>query len=124
VQFVGAVGLAIFGAGVAQLMMAVKKRLQEQIDAYKLDAQQRGWVLLLGRIGTIARGLIFIVTGWLLVYAAITIDPAKAGGLDNALRVMSQQPYGKFLLGFAAIGLIAFGLYSFLGAAWFRIKQT
>jgi hypothetical protein len=80
--------------------------------------------LLLGRIGTIARGLIFIVTGWLLVYAAITIDPAKAGGLDNALRVMSQQPYGKFLLGFAAIGLIAFGLYSFLGAAWFRIKQT
>jgi hypothetical protein len=34
-----------------------------------------------------------------------------------------RQPYGTFLLGFVALGLMAFGIYSMLSAVWFRLKR-
>jgi anionic cell wall polymer biosynthesis LytR-Cps2A-Psr (LCP) family protein len=38
--------------------------------------------------------------------------------------VVLQQPFGHWLLGIVAIGLIAFGLYSLLSAFWFKFKRA
>jgi hypothetical protein len=38
----------------------------------------------LGMIGTVARGLVFALAGALVIDAAVTYQPAKAGGLDTA----------------------------------------
>ena len=48
-------------------------------------------------------------------------DPKQARGLDGALLEIAQRPYGEFLLGVVAAGLIAYGLYCFVQARYRRI---
>ena len=120
---VGLVGLAIFGAGVAQIVEGWKADFDMRFDAYALNASQRRWATRLGRFGYIARGVVLDIIGAFLVQAAIFQDPSKVRGLDGALVELTRHPYGVFLLAIVAAGLIAFGAYSLLGAAWFRFKK-
>ena len=63
----------------------------------------------------------FAVAGVLVVVAARTDQPAKAAGLDGALKTLRDQPFGPVLLFLAAAGLIAFGLYGLLEARYRRV---
>ena len=45
-------------------------------------------------------------------------------GFDGAFKYLARQPYGLWILAVIALGLIAFGLYSFMSAAWFRLKNN
>ena len=65
--------------------------------------------------------LVFAPDRLFLVKAAWEFDPKEARGLDGALLELSQQPYGAFLLGAVAIGLLAYGLYCFVQARYRRI---
>jgi hypothetical protein len=53
--------------------------------------------------------------------AAVGSQPAKAGGIDKALLTLRSQPFGEFLLIFAALGLAIFGVYSLCEARWRRV---
>ena len=75
----------------------------------------------LGMIGTAARGAVFAFAGGLVIEAALTYNPAKAGGIDKALLTLRNQPFGAVLLGLAALGLIIFGTYSLCEARWRRV---
>jgi type IV secretory pathway VirB2 component (pilin) len=75
----------------------------------------------LGTVGTVARGLVFALAGVLVIDAAVTASPSKAGGLDTALHTLRNQPFGEFLLIIAALGLIAFGIYGLAEARWRRV---
>jgi hypothetical protein len=68
----------------------------------------------LGIVGYVAKGIAYGVAGVLLVTAARTYDPAKARGLDAALRTLAAQPYGQLLLAIIAAGLAAFGVFCLL----------
>lgn len=72
-------------------------------------------------IGTIARGLVFALTGALVVEAAVRYQPSKAGGLDTALRTLRDQPFGMFALIVAGLGLITFGIYGLCEARWRKV---
>ena len=74
-------------------------------------------------MGTIARGIVFAVTGLLAVVAAWTADPAKAGGLDQAFRTLLQQPFGTSLVVVLGAGLVLFGVYGLAEAAWRRVTD-
>jgi hypothetical protein len=51
------------------------------------------------------------------VYAALTHDPQKSGGLDQALHRVLQEQFGAPALVVIAIGLACYGLFCF---AWAR----
>jgi hypothetical protein len=89
-----------------------------------MTAEQREWVDRMGSIGTIALGIVLGVTGFLAILAAITLDPQKVGGIDSALAFLTQQPYGPYLLGVVALGLVAYAIFSFMAALWFKIKEA
>ena len=74
-------------------------------------------VVRLGQIGCIVKGVAFAVVGGLFGWAAISYDPGKAGGLDDALRNVNGAPFGAGLLTLMALGLACFGVYCF---AWAR----
>lgn len=78
-------------------------------------------VLLVGRVGYLGKGVAIGVVGILFGWAALSYDPDKAGGLDDALKTVRDQPYGPVLLSLVAIGLAAFGLFCF---AWARYVKT
>ncbi len=77
-------------------------------------------VLTLGVFGHVAKGLAFLVTGSLLVAAAVFADSRWVGGLDAGLRYLLTLQSGPVLLNVVAAGLIAFGLYLVARAAFLR----
>ena len=46
---------------------------------------------------------------------------SKATGLDGALRTVREQPYGPWLLSAVALGIGAYGVYSFARARHARV---
>ena len=72
-------------------------------------------------IGTAARGAVFALAGILVIEAAVTYQPSTAGGIDQALLTLRNQPFGEFLLILAALGLIIFGVYGLCEARWRRV---
>ena len=68
-----------------------------------------------------ARGLVFALTGALVVSAAWTYDAAKASGLDGALRTLRDRPSGELLLTLAGAGLAIFGIYGLAEARYRRV---
>ncbi len=109
------VGLAIIAIGVRQIYKAITANFMEDLILGVAEV-----TVLLGRIGYAAKGVAFIVAGALFGWAAIDYDPEKAGGLDEALRTIKEQPFGPVLLTILAIGIAAFGVYAF---AWSRTAR-
>jgi hypothetical protein len=120
---VGIIGVFVIGVGLAQVYQGFSRKFDKQFQLYALDQRQAVWIERIGRIGTVARGLVFAITGVFLTLAAYYFSPEKARGIDGALIALLQQPYGSWLLSLVGLGLIAFGFYSINGAAWFRFKQ-
>jgi hypothetical protein len=77
-------------------------------------------VLTLGVFGHSAKGVAFLVTGGLLIAAAVFADSRWVGGLDAGLRYLLTLRSGPILLNVVAAGLIAFGLYLVARAAFLR----
>jgi hypothetical protein len=71
-----------------------------------------------GLLGHLARFVVFGLIGLFLAKAAWEFDAEETRSLDGALREVAAQPYGTFLLGAVAIGLGAYGLYSFAQARY------
>jgi hypothetical protein len=88
-----------------------------------LPTAVRGAVVVLGRVGTIARGIVFAVTGVLVIGAAWTATAAKAGGIDQAFTTLLAQPYGTVLVVGLGLGLMVFGVYGLAEAAWRRVTD-
>lgn len=65
-----------------------------------------------------ARGTVFAAAGGFAVHAAVRYDPAKAKGVDDTLRTLTQTPAGPWLLVAVAVGLVLFGIFSLAMARW------
>ncbi len=74
-----------------------------------------------GVAGYVAKGLVLAGAGVLVIVATVQADPAKASGLDAAVKTLGQAPFGKFLLILAAVGIAAFGAYSFVRSRYNRM---
>jgi hypothetical protein len=120
---IGGVGVAAIGAGLYQMYSAIKMDFDQRFKPYALTPDQRRIAIQIGRFGTFARGVVFGLVGFFLALAAVQANPRHARGFDGALDYLAKQPYGIWLLGFVAIGLIAFGIYSLMSAMWFRFKR-
>lgn len=120
---VGGFGVSAIIAGLAQIYMGLKPHFEQRFKPYSLTSEQMMIARRIGRFGTVARGIVFGIAGGFLVLAAWESNPGQARGFNGALDFLADQPYGIYLLGIVAAGFIAFGLYSFVGAAWFKFKK-
>jgi hypothetical protein len=118
---VGIVGLAIVIAGLMLVYEGVRRDFLKYLQLSQLSPRARRLVERLGMIGTAARGAVFALAGVLVIDAAVSYQPAKAGGIDKALLTLRNQPFGEVLLILAALGLIAFGIYGLCEARWRRV---
>lgn len=117
---VGVVGLVIVAVGVYHVVKGARKKFLEDL-AGTGGRSVRPMVVQLGRTGYIAKGIALGVVGGLVVAAAATADASRAGGLDEALRAMRDQPYGSVLLLVVGLGIAAYGGYSFARARFARL---
>ncbi|HEY9290776.1 MAG TPA: DUF1206 domain-containing protein [Microlunatus sp.] len=110
------VGAAVIAVGVSQIVKGARGSFTEDL---------RGSVstpsIVVGVVGYIAKGISLVLVGGLFGWAAITYDPQRAGGLDDALRLVRDQPAGPALLTVLAVGLACFGLFCFV---WAKNAET
>lgn len=113
---VGAVGLAIIGYGGALVHRGWTEKFREHLDAQGQSGKDGSAYVKAGKVGYIAKGVAIAVVGGLFGYAAITHDPKKSGGLDQALQTVLEQPFGQALLVVIALGIACYGVFCFARA--------
>ncbi|NKY27825.1 DUF1206 domain-containing protein [Nocardia gamkensis] len=104
-------GLIIIGVGGYHVYKGASRNFLED-----LRGTQSAFVRRLGTVGYIAKGLAVAAVGLLVILAATKDDPNKSAGLDGALKTLGAQPFGVALLLIAGLGIITYGLYSFVMA--------
>jgi len=113
---VAVVGLAVVGTGGYHVVKGWARKFLQ-------DLSQNPGVLATraGVVGYIAKGFALVVVGVLFLSAAAQNSARKATGLDGALRTLRQQPEGPWLLTAVALGIAAYGVYSFARARHARV---
>lgn len=115
---VGAVGLAVVGAGLFNGVRALTATFRKDLRTGMMRQAEERWYTALGVFGHLARGVVFALIGVFLLRAAWEHDPDEAIALDGALRKLAGEAYGPFLLGTVACGLLAYGLFCFVQARY------
>lgn len=114
-------GIAVIVSGFVQLRDGWTEKFRKHLKEQEMDPNEQRLAVKTGKLGLIARGIVFLLSGWFLIRAALQYNPAEARGLAGALETLASQPAGPWLLGLVALGLIAFGAYSILLARYRRI---
>lgn len=74
------------------------------------------WTDRLGRVGLVARGVVYLVIGALAVQVAAGRSGARTDK-EGALQAVVEQPFGRVLLGLLALGLLAYVAWQAVEAA-------
>lgn len=109
---VALVGAVVAGIGVGLGIFGWRAGFVDQLDRHaRARDGRRVPIVVLGRVGYLAKAAALEVIGVLLVWAAWTHDPHKSGGLDEALRELLGGSLGKAAIIVVAVGLGCFGLF-------------
>jgi hypothetical protein len=114
-------GAAVIAYALSELRDGWTERFRQKLKMGEMDPAEQRLAIRTGKTGLLARGIVFLLSGWFLLQAALRFDPSRARGLSGALDTLAAQPFGPWLLGAVALGLVAFGAYSILEARYRRI---
>lgn len=117
---VAGVGGGVILFGLFELYRAYSAKFRRKLDLARLSADGQQRVVLMGRVGIAARGIVFGIIGWFLLQAALQHQPSEARSFQTALETLQQQGYGQYLLAAVGIGLLCFGLFE-LAEARYRV---
>lgn len=115
---VGVLALGLAGYGVYQFVRAYRASFMDHFRLEGEAARHRDKVRKAGQWGLSARGVVYVLTGAFMAQAALQSDADEAGGLDQALATLQQQPAGPWLLALVAIGFVLYGVYCGVNAAY------
>jgi hypothetical protein len=114
-------GLVVLGVAVYQFVRGIGRKFLADDKTEQMGPAMKTWITWAGMVGHIARAVVFGLVGVFLVRAAIDYKADEAIGLDGALGKLYDHPYGPWLLGAVAVGLLAFGIFSITEARYRRI---
>ena len=115
--------IGVAGAGAILLALALAWRAVHREHSDKLELSRvpdrlRRPAVTVGVFGLVGRSAVVGLVGGFLVNAAVRFDPEQAQGLDGALHVVAEQPFGSVLLGSAAVGVLGYALWSLIETLW------
>jgi hypothetical protein len=113
---VSAVGLGIIGVGGYHVVKGWTKKFLQDLRKHPGAVATRA-----GMVGYIAKGVSLALVGVLFLTAALQNSANKATGLDGALHSLREQAAGEWLLSAVALGIAAYGVYSFARARYARV---
>jgi hypothetical protein len=108
---VGAMGIGIVIGGLYQIYYGLAVQFEYKLDESEMSDREKFWTIRSGQAGFISWGVIFLVIGGFLIRGAVRYDPDDAMDMVEALEKILMQPYGPWLLGGVAAGLILYGLF-------------
>lgn len=115
-----AVGAGIFVVAGYFIYRGATGKFEDNLNGKPSGSAGRA-VTMLGTVGYVAKGIALGVLGLLLIIATVKNNPEESTGLDGALKSLQEQPFGIWILGAVALGLIAYGLYMIVRARYQRM---
>jgi hypothetical protein len=100
----------LVGVGIMQLINAWRCKFAEHLEP---SVRNENWVLWVGRGGYVARGVVFLISGYFLFRSAQDSQASQAGGMQEALAWLTS-PWDLIV----AVGLGLFGLFSLVEARY------
>ncbi len=117
-QWLVGLAAAIFiGVGFYQKYYALSNKYKKHADKAGSSESKKA-LLIAGKIGYLARGIVWLIIGWLFIKAALNSSPSQAGDTSKALGFLGQGTYDPYLLGAVAIGLVCYGAFNFARAQY------
>jgi hypothetical protein len=118
---VGLAGLIVIGGGAYQLYKAYSMDFSEHMMWSEMSATERRWIVVLGRAGLAARGIVQGLVALFVLQAALRCDPSTVQGSGGALQTLARPPFGLWTVGVVAAGLAGYGMYMLAAARYSRI---
>ena len=113
---VGLVGAGIVGVALYHVYKGWKKKFLDDLQEHPGQ-----WAVVAARVGYIGKGIALVAVGVLFIAAAFQQHLGKTTGLDGALKSLRDLPAGTVILIGIALGLAAYGVYSFARARYARV---
>ena len=120
-MYIGLCAAGFVGGGIALLIWGWTHDYARVLDRNRISPRMYDIARATGIMGDSVRGLLIDLFGVYLVASAVTDNPSKVKGLDQALQALAHKPFGVWLLSVVAAGLFSFGLYSAFEARYRRI---
>ncbi len=111
----GLVAAGVMAAGAVQIWYGASGGYRKRLS---LPHAHRQWMEHVCQFGLIARGVVLVIIAGFLFYAALTVSPEQAAGTAEALDYVHNLPFGRWLYGLIALGLVAFGAYGLIEARY------
>ncbi|WP_347158791.1 DUF1206 domain-containing protein [Pontibacter chitinilyticus] len=111
-----AVGTAL--AGLYQIYLGLSDKYKKKVQEAGVAHEHEALMIKAGKIGYVARGIVWLVIGYLFLKAALQANANQAGGSDSAFKWLESAWYGSYLLGAVALGLICYGVFMFMRAKY------
>ncbi len=105
----GIIGVLIAALGANFMYRGISRRFLKSLHENKIKFSKT--ITVLGCIGYCAKGLTFLLVGFLFFQAALNRNPGQASGLDGAFRTLLGLPLGTVLVCILGIGFIVYAVY-------------
>lgn len=112
-------GVALVATGVGNVVQGLGQDFGKRLTC---SDEVCRWAVPLAKVGYAARGLATLPSGVFLVEAGLDTASGDARSWGGALQALESQPFGSWVLGLVATGLIAFGTFGLVEAAFRRIQ--
>ncbi|SFB01416.1 DUF1206 domain-containing protein [Algoriphagus aquimarinus] len=109
-----AVGMAL--NAIWQCYLGFSGKYMKQIDENPKNKNEYNLVKHSGRYGYLARGVVFGIISFFIIRVSLAHDANALEGTEGALQYLLSLPYGNFLMGAVALGMLGYGIFCFMVA--------
>lgn len=114
---VGIAAAILLGIGIYQIYYGLSEQYLKHVEKAG-DSKNKKRLLFAGKIGYVARGIVWLLIAFLFFKAAIYANSAEAGDTSKAFAFLQDASYGSILLAAVGIGLICYGTFNFIRARY------
>jgi uncharacterized membrane protein YidH (DUF202 family) len=111
------IALLFAGIGIYQLYYSLSGKYKKHVEGLNLHDNKSKALLQTGKIGYIARGIVWLIISFLLGRAAMHSNASEAGDSSKAFQLV-EGTFGSYILAAIGLGLIAYGIFSLVRAKY------
>lgn len=119
---VGLLSLIMLGTGVYQIYYGLSEKYKKHVEGMSLHSSASKTLLLAGKIGYLARGIVWLIIAWLIMKAALHANSNEAGDTSKAFQFLESSSYGSYLLGALGLGVLCYGFFNFVRARYEKFE--
>lgn len=111
-------GLILAAVGVYQLYYGWSAKYKKHVQDLNFSDNKGQVLLRAGKLGYIARGIVWLLLAFLMLRAALYKSSSEAGGTGKAFRLIENESWGSLVLAAIGLGLICYAVFSFARARY------